>query len=40
MRSLLADPALLSGMKAASRRRIGDLSYQQLTDALLTPGLL
>lgn len=40
VRRLLDDPALLAGMKAASRRRIGAFSYHQLTAALLTPGLL
>jgi glycosyltransferase involved in cell wall biosynthesis len=37
---LLQDPALLNDMKRASRMRIGAFSYQQLTDALLKPGLL
>ena len=39
VRTLLGDPVVLAAMKSASRRRIGGFSYQQLTDALLTPGL-
>ncbi len=37
---LLDDHALLADMKQASRRRIAAFSYQQLTTALLKPGLL
>lgn len=37
---LLDDPKLLAAMKAASRRRIAEFSYQRLLDALLSPGLL
>ena len=40
VRQLLDDPALLAEMKKASRRRIAAFSYQQLMDALLSPGLL
>jgi glycosyltransferase involved in cell wall biosynthesis len=40
VRRLLDDPALLAEMKKASRRRITAFSYQQLMDALLSPGLL
>jgi glycosyltransferase involved in cell wall biosynthesis len=40
VRRLLIDPTLLANMKKASRRRITAFSYQQLTDALLSPGLL
>lgn len=40
VRRLLDDPKLLADMKKASRRRIAAFSYQQLTDALLSPGLL
>ncbi|HET6253694.1 MAG TPA: glycosyltransferase family 4 protein [Puia sp.] len=39
-RRLLDDPALLAGMKKASRRRIAAFSYEQLMGALLHPGLL
>jgi glycosyltransferase involved in cell wall biosynthesis len=37
---LLDDPSLLADMKKASRRRIAAFSYQQIMDALLSPGLL
>jgi glycosyltransferase involved in cell wall biosynthesis len=40
VRRLLNDPTLLAEMKKASRRRIDAFSYQQLMDALLSPGLL
>ncbi len=40
VKALLDDPAALAAMKLASRRRIGAFSYQQLTAALQTPGLL
>jgi glycosyltransferase involved in cell wall biosynthesis len=36
---LLEDRRLLTDMKAASRRRIGSFSYQQMMDALVNPGL-
>jgi glycosyltransferase involved in cell wall biosynthesis len=37
---LLDYPSLLADMKQASRRRIAAFSYQELTTALLKPGLL
>jgi glycosyltransferase involved in cell wall biosynthesis len=40
VRRLLDGPKLLADMKKASRRRIAAFSYQQLMDALLSPGLL
>jgi glycosyltransferase involved in cell wall biosynthesis len=37
---LLDNPVILADMKTASRRRIDAFSYQQIMDALLSPGLL
>ena len=39
IRRLLDEPLLLADMKKESRRRIGFFSYQQMMDALLSPGL-
>jgi glycosyltransferase involved in cell wall biosynthesis len=39
IRRLLDEPSLLADMKKESRRRIGCFSYQQMMDALLSPGL-